>query len=274
MKTLSFMAKCTTTIKRIGIICTPGKIKPRNNSQQGAGLLSPLCELLLFLLSFIPTKMANQLESVFTKTLDEIKNKLKDKAEKNYKNQLEKLQKTLKTAPRQRKIKAIEEKQKELEEKDEEIKRIRESIQQKKETYRSQIKTLENEMRDLDPVHKHDSEEFMEKHPCMNWNWNYRLNFPTSSSIRETEYKALVMLEKSKEFRNYANYKKIEEKYRAMRELTSTPRQRQELIIGLQNKIDRHALGIDIPTLLEIQEIEVVNGEIVLNNALPAPAGE
>ncbi len=88
--------------------------------------------------------------------------------------------------------------------------------------------------------------------------------------ITEMQAKVAVAVSKSKEWINYMNWLKIKENFQHMFNLAITAKQQQGIVLQLQNTVDRHALGIDMPSVFKIDKIKINNGMIVLNNALPS----
>lgn len=225
-----------------------------------------VCGFIAGFYSFPPLQMTN-INDVFSQTMRKISSQLENNVKTTYQEIFEDLQKQIKTKPFLLKKEKLEKKKELIQSQREELWRQRDMLYQTVQMIESQLQNITNEMRELDPVMKIESRQEEVKNTPF-----FALPFaPSLSCIRETEYKACKTAEKSKHYRNFIAWEKIEEKYRAMMNLAISNAQKQKIVIELQNAIDWHSLWIDIPTLFQIQEIKVVKGEIILNNALPSP---
>lgn len=137
-------------------------------------------------------------------------------------------------------------------------------IRAKKRILNDQISLLYKEIEALDPrLAESGSSEEKNLYNA----WLSSLGFsPSFYSLRQSEYDALLKLEKTKEYRNLKNWDKIKQKYEDLRTLAISNKQKQQIVLDLQNKIDWYWLGIEIPVLFEVQEVKVVDGEIFINN--------
>lgn len=204
------------------------------------------------------------LYGVFNSTMSKVQENLYSVALELYEKTKKEFQKKL---PSQKHFKAIkknelqivvyEEEQRILDMQDQEIRA-------KKRILNDQISLLYKEIEALDPrLAESGSSEEKNLYNA----WLSSLGFsPSFYSLRQSEYDALLKLEKTKEYRNLKNWDKIKQKYEDLRTLAISNKQKQQIVLDLQNKIDWYWLGIEIPVLFEVQEVKVVDGEIFINN--------
>lgn len=205
---------------------------------------------------------------VFNSTLWKVQDNLYQKSFTVYEKLKTEEQKKLNTKTHFNKIKTIEKKIIDLNKQERDIDLAYQELRGKQRLCKEQISVINQEIQNLDP-RTQENEEFRAEYMKLDFNW---FEFaPGFYSLRSTEYKALMKFSKTKEYRNSINWNKIRQKYNDMRTLAISSKQRQQIIIDLQNKIDRHWLDIEIPVLFEVQKVEIRNGEIIISNALPSP---
>ena len=119
---------------------------------------------------------------------------------------------------------------------------------------------IETELENLDPkLERSEIEAFNKKH------WTNMNEYYTKKS----ELKIAAELKKTTADKNYNAWRKILEQTKNLYSLAITAKQKQEIIINLQQSVDWRELGIELPNLFEINKVEINKWVIILNNALP-----
>lgn len=204
------------------------------------------------------------LYGVFNSTMDKVEDSLYNDARKLYEQYKEDQQKKLPTKKHFASIKVIESKYDVLDVELRKLDQKRDDLRNQQRLLNEQENVLRHEIESLDPKLEETKEITNDGYCAMGFsNFSFA---PRFYSLKTTEFEALKQLTTTKEFRNYLNRKKIVQKYEDLWTLAISPKQKQQIIIDLQNKIDWHWLGIEIPVLFEVQEVKVVNGEIHINN--------
>lgn len=68
---------------------------------------------------------------------------------------------------------------------------------------------------------------------------------------------------------NITAFDTIEAQIRNQFNLAITNKQKQQVIFNLQTTIDWKSLGINLPNMFEAAKVEIKNGAIIIDNALP-----
>ena len=76
-------------------------------------------------------------------------------------------------------------------------------------------------------------------------------------------------LSKTVAYNNITAWNTIKTQINSQYNLAVSAKQKQQVIMNLQTSIDWKALGIPIPNLFQPQKVEIKNGKIILDNALP-----
>lgn len=184
----------------------------------------------------------SKLDDVLQNTLNEIQIKLNDEFVK------------IKTAAKEEYFKSIPwmaEKQLLLEQK-----------REAKEELKKEIEKIKLELENMDShISSDEVIAFNKEH------WTDENPYSVRRSVLET---AKLCVDKPA-YINIRAFKKIKTQIRNQFNMAITNKQKQQVIMWLQTSVDWKALGINIPNMFEITKVEVKNGTIILDNALPDP---
>ncbi len=90
-----------------------------------------------------------------------------------------------------------------------------------------------------------------------------------SYSARKSDVEVAKVIYKTKEIMNITAFDTIEAQIRNQFNLAITNKQKQQVIFNLQTTIDWKSLGINLPNMFEAAKVEIKNGAIIIDNALP-----
>jgi len=123
----------------------------------------------------------------------------------------------------------------------------------------SKIKT---EIKNLDPIlSQTEKDDLQEKYP---WLINkYR-------DVRKSEADVAIKIATTKERNNIQAFKQIKEQTINQFNLAINNKQKQQVILNFQNMVDWKSLGINMPNMFEISNIEIKGWKIIIDNALPS----
>lgn len=171
--------------------------------------------------------------------MDKVQNNLYQKLEDLYQKYKKENQKKLPTKKHFSSISLLNKKIEVLDKESMQLDQAQEEIRVKRRLLREQVNVVEHEIEALDP--KLDTEEENAEAYRNYKELSLDVGFtPGYYSLRKTEYQAIMSLSLEKDFRNYKNWRKIQSKYEDLRTLAISNKQKQQIILDLQNKIDWH----------------------------------
>lgn len=88
-------------------------------------------------------------------------------------------------------------------------------------------------------------------------------------SCTKSDVAVAKAIHKTTEVSNLIAFKTIEAQIRNQFNLAITNKQKQQVIFNLQTTIDWKSLGINLPNMFEAAKVEIKNGTIIIDNALP-----